>query len=63
MKDPKKEPLSKKAGDKIERLGEKVSNAGAHKIGNVISNAGDKLEHSQDSERKDFDKHNKNLRK
>lgn len=56
MKDVKKEPLTKKAGDKIERLGEKVSNAGAQKIGNAISRAGDKLEHSQDDKRRDFDK-------
>lgn len=63
MKDPKKEPMSKKAGDKIERLGDKVSNAGAHKIGNAISNAGDKLEHSQDPKRKEFDKHDSNVKR
>lgn len=56
MKNLKKEPLTKKAGDKLERFGEKVSKAGAQKIGNAISRAGDKLEHSQDAKRKDFDK-------
>jgi len=63
MKDPKKQPLSKKAGEKIERFGEKVSNAGAQKVGNVISRAGEKLEHSQDTTRKNFDKYAKNLKK
>lgn len=48
MKDSKKQPFTKKVGDKIDKLGEKVSNAGAQKIGNAISRAGDKLEHSQD---------------
>lgn len=56
MKDVKKEPLSKKAGGKIERFGEKISSAGAQKIGNAISRAGDKLEHSQDAKRKDLNK-------
>ena len=48
MKDVKKEPLTKKAGDKIERLGEKGSDAGAKKLGNAIYKAGDKLEHVSD---------------
>lgn len=57
MKDLKnKESFTKKAGDKIERLGEKVSNAGAPKIGTAISKAGDKLEHSQDDKKPAFDK-------
>lgn len=41
-------PLSKKVGDKIERAGQKISNAGATKVGNFISRMGDKLEHSSD---------------
>lgn len=41
-------PLSKKVGDKIERAGQKISNAGATKVGNFISKMGDKLEHSSD---------------
>lgn len=47
-----KESFSKKAGDKIERVGEKISNAGAQKIGNAVRKAGDKLEHVQDNKRK-----------
>ncbi len=47
-----KEPISKRAGDKIEKLGDKISNAGAQKIGNAVHNAGDKLEHSQDNKRR-----------
>jgi hypothetical protein len=43
-----KDSLSHKAGDKLERVGEKVSNAGFDKAGNAISNAGDKLEHMND---------------
>ena len=38
----------KNTGDALERAGEKVSNMGAPKIGTKISQAGDKLEHSQD---------------
>ena len=41
-------PLSKKVGDKIERAGQKISDAGATKVGNFISRIGDKLEHSSD---------------
>lgn len=44
----KKEPLSKKAGHKIERLGEKLSKAGAGKLGSAVYRYGDKLEHSED---------------
>lgn len=41
-------PLSKKLGDKIEDVGQKISNAGAEKIGSFVSRAGDKLEHASD---------------
>lgn len=41
-------PLSKKVGDKIERAGKKISDAGATKVGSFISRMGDKLEHSSD---------------
>lgn len=41
-------PLSKKVGDKIERAGHKISDAGAQKVGDFISRIGDKLEHSSD---------------
>ena len=47
-----KDSLSHKAGDKLERIGEKVSNGGMNKIGNAISNAGDKLEHMNDKKDK-----------
>ncbi len=47
MKNDKNEaPLSKKVGDKLERVGQKISNSGAEKIGSFISRMGDKLEHS-----------------
>lgn len=42
-------PLSKKVGDQIERAGQKISDAGATKVGSFISRMGDKLEHSRDS--------------
>ena len=42
-------PISKKVGDKLERAGQKISNAGATKVGNFISRMGDKLEHSSDA--------------
>ena len=41
-------PLSKKVGNKIEDVGQKISNAGAGKIGAFVSRVGDKLEHSSD---------------
>ncbi|MES2801924.1 MAG: hypothetical protein V4654_05485 [Bdellovibrionota bacterium] len=41
-------PLSKKVGDKIEKVGQKISNSGAEKIGSFVSRMGDKLEHSSD---------------
>lgn len=41
-------PLSKKVGDKIERVGQKISNSGATKIGSFVSRMGDKLEHAND---------------
>lgn len=47
----KKEPLSKKAGDKLERVGEKISDSGAEKIGRAISRLGDKIEHLKDNKR------------
>jgi len=53
MKDLKeKETLSHKAGDKLERVGEKVSDLGAKKIGKKIYDAGNKLEHKDDIKKK-----------
>lgn len=40
--------FSKKVGDKIERVGDKVTDMGAPKVGNAIRNAGDKIEHMND---------------
>ncbi len=51
-----KESFAHKAGDAIERLGEKVSKAGAKKLGDAITRAGDKLEHSQDDKNLDTKK-------
>jgi uncharacterized protein YjbJ (UPF0337 family) len=36
------------AGDAVERIGDKVAQAGFDKAGKAIRNAGDKLEHSAD---------------
>lgn len=40
-----KESLTHKLGDKIERVGEKVSDMGGKKIGKKIYNIGNKIEH------------------
>lgn len=48
----KNETFTKKAGDKLERAGEKISEKGAGRLGSAISNAGDKLEHTQDRDTK-----------
>ena len=45
------EGLAHKLGDAIEKVGTKISNAGAPKIGQAIHDLGDKLEHSQDKKR------------
>lgn len=45
---PKKESISHKAGDMLERAGEKIKNAGAESIGNAVYKAGNKLEHMND---------------
>ena len=54
-KDLGKKPVSKdgesighKAGDAIERIGEKLKKSGADKIGQAVYDAGNKLEHSED---------------
>lgn len=46
----RKESFTKKAGDTVERAGQKIGG----KIGKKVYDAGDKLEHSQD--RKDVDR-------
>ncbi|OYZ23692.1 MAG: hypothetical protein B7Y39_03655 [Bdellovibrio sp. 28-41-41] len=47
-----KESMSHKAGDMLERAGEKIKNAGAEKIGNAIYKAGNKLEHRDEKNKK-----------
>lgn len=42
----KDESLSRKAGDAMERVGEKLKGAGAEKLGSAVYKAGNKLEHS-----------------
>jgi hypothetical protein len=44
----KKESISHKVGDSIERTGRKISNAGAEKIGSAVYKAGNKIEHMND---------------
>jgi hypothetical protein len=53
----KKGNISHKVGDFVERVGQKISDAGAKKVGRAIYNAGDKLEHS--SENKSIEKNKK----
>lgn len=43
-----KESLSQKLGDKIERTGEKLQRSGAERLGKMVSDAGDKIEHMND---------------
>lgn len=48
MKDAKlnsNDSLMKKAGDKIQKVGEKISDAGAKKAGGTIYNVGNKNDH------------------
>lgn len=47
-----KDAFTKKAGDKLERVGEKISKAGAKKIGDAVYNAGNKLEHLNERKEK-----------
>ncbi len=44
----RKDSLFHKAGDILERLGEKITNTGAKKVGKAIYNAGNRLEHMGD---------------
>lgn len=43
-----KENLSRKVGDNIEKVGQKISNTGATRLGDAVSKAGDKVEHMHD---------------
>lgn len=44
----KDETIKHKLGDAIERVGQKLTDVGASKIGKAVYNAGNKLEHSDD---------------
>lgn len=46
-----KESISHTVGDKLERAGEKIKNAGAESLGNAIYKAGNKIEHMQDKKK------------
>ncbi len=41
----KNESISRKIGDTVEKVGQKISNTGAKDLGDKVFNAGDKLEH------------------
>lgn len=45
------ESLLHKAGDAIERVGEKLKDMGAEKLGQAVYRAGNKLEHSDDAKK------------
>ncbi len=47
----KKNSIAHKAGDAIERVGEKITKAGAPSIGKAVYKAGDKLEHAGEKEK------------
>lgn len=44
----KNESFTRKLGDKIERVGEKISEKGADGLGRTVRDLGDKIEHSGD---------------
>lgn len=43
-----KSSITHKVGDAVERVGEKLKDLGAKKVGTAVYNAGNKLEHSKD---------------
>ena len=55
----KKEGIAHKVGETIEKLGQKISSAGASKIGKAISDAGDKIEHMNEEKSSVNPNHNK----
>ena len=46
-----RESFSRRVGDSIERLGKKISNAGAEKLGKAVYKTGDKIEHMSDKKK------------
>ena len=51
MEQNKSNKVSHKVGDTIEKVGQKISDAGANRVGNAIYNSGDKIEHSSDNKK------------
>lgn len=49
---PQNESLTHKAGEAIERAGEKIKGMGAQKVGDAVYKTGNKIEHSQDRKNK-----------
>ena len=49
-----KPSLTRRLGDKIERVGEKLKDMGATKTGNAVYKVGNKIEHSKDSKKQFF---------
>lgn len=45
----RKESFMHKLGDKIERVGERITNMGYAKLGRKVYNFGNKIEHSRDT--------------
>ena len=48
-KNSKKDSFTRKLGDKVERVGEKISEKGAPGLGKSVRDLGDRIEHSRDN--------------
>lgn len=48
-KNDRKENFTRKLGDKVERVGEKISEKGAPGAGKSVRDLGDRIEHSRDN--------------
>ncbi len=44
-----KPSLTKRVGDAVEKLGDKIEHSGFKKVGDAIERLGDKIEHSRDN--------------
>ncbi len=51
MPEEKRSSVTSKLGDKVERVGEKLKDMGADKLGNAVYNTGNKIEHSRDNKK------------
>ena len=47
----KGEKFTERLGDKIERVGEKISDKGMPSVGSKVRDLGDKIEHSRDGKK------------